>query len=63
LVLKTIVWIEALPLSLNLFLDVKDRLIESLLLLFFDRKFLLQLFCEIVDEVFLFLEFVKFDDL
>ncbi len=63
MVLKTIVWIEALPLSLNLFLDVKDRLIESLLLLFFDRKFLLQLFCEIVDEVFLFLEFVKFDDL
>jgi hypothetical protein len=63
LVLKTISWIEAVPLSLNLFLDSKDRLIETSLLLFLGKKFLLHFFYEIVDEVFLFLELVKFDDL
>jgi hypothetical protein len=55
--------IEALPLSLNLFLDVTDRLIETSLLLFSGRKFLLQFFYEIVGEVFLFLELVKFENL
>ncbi len=63
MVFKTIVWVEALALSLNLFLDIKDQLIETFLLLFFDREFLLQFCYEIADEVFLFLELVKFDDL
>ncbi len=55
--------IKAPPLSLNLFLGIMDQLVDASLLLFCGRKFLFEFLYEIVDDVFLFLEFVELENL
>jgi hypothetical protein len=62
LVPNSIVLIEGPSLSLNLFLGINDQLVDASLLLFCGRKFLFEFLYEIVDDVFLFFEFVELEN-